>query len=124
MDIARTDGLDERLIRLEVENSQIRRRMNRLKAVVGALALALLIPMAMGAFQQVPDQVVARRFFVLDPQTNKVRIALMVNNNGSAVIDVNDIEGKRHIQLQSGFGGEGSGLFIMDPNGQVIKTVP
>ena len=96
-----------------------------MKVVVSALSLALLVPMAMGAYQgqQIPNVVEARSFVVVDPQTNKARVSIGANNQ-VAGIEINDQQGNRHVQLQAYWNGQNDGMFIWNANGQLISHVP
>src|SRR4051794_20292275 len=84
-------SVEERLSRLEKENRRLK--------VGGIAMLAGFVVIVIGgaAFNQIPDEIVARRFVVVGPQ-NQPRIVLKVNPGGvTGGIDI--MEPQRGIRI-------------------------
>ncbi|MDR3619145.1 MAG: hypothetical protein P4L85_07330 [Paludisphaera borealis] len=106
---------DERIGQLEAELARLRRETLRIKRLGAAALLGVSVIAGMGAtYMQVQDVVAARKFVVVDPNTNKERITLGFNNTGAASIWLNDEDGSTHLFLAAARNGEASGIEFFD----------
>ena len=107
----------DRIGQLERELGRLRLEARWSKRLGAAVLLGIVSVAGIGgaaAFLQVPDVVVARRFVMVDPVTNKERIILGFNSAGSACISLNDEDGGTHVFLSAARNGEESDVQIFD----------
>ena len=106
---------DERIRQLEAELIRLRRETQSIRRFGAAALLGIAAIAVMGAsFMQVQDVIAARKFVVVDPNTNKERIALGFNNTGAASIWLNDEDGGTHLFLSAARNGEESDIQFFD----------
>jgi hypothetical protein len=117
METTHLDQLAERLTRLEDENRRMRRTVARLKMAAVTLAVVILLPIGMGAFQD-PPQITARSLRIVDPQTGRNRVTLGANpDNGFSFVLLEDQQGNDHIQIASDWRGGSDWITVFDANG-------
>jgi hypothetical protein len=117
METTHHDKLAERLTRLEDENRRMRRTVARLKVVAVALAVVILLPIGMGAFQG-PPQITASGLRIVDQQTGRNRVTIGANpDNGFSFVLLEDQAGNDHIQIASDWRGGSDWITVFDGNG-------
>ena len=117
METTYRDQVAERLARLEDENRRMRRTVARLKVAAVALAVVILLPMGMGAFQA-PQVVTASGLRIVDPQTGRNRVTIGANpDNGFSFVLLEDQQGNDHIQIASDWKGLSDWITVFDVNG-------
>jgi hypothetical protein len=116
MNEQRSDSQAVRVEQLEAEIRRLRSETRKIKrfGLTALLGIVSIAGLCGAAAMQIPPVIAARSFVVLDPLTNKERIRLGINNQGSAGIWLNDEDGGTHIFLDAGRNGENSAMQIFD----------
>ncbi|HXW84742.1 MAG TPA: hypothetical protein VEJ86_10085 [Candidatus Binataceae bacterium] len=117
-----TDELIERISRLELQQSRLRRSNRNWRSMTGALMLLCGALFTMGqASSSVPDTVEAQQFLVRD-SSGKLRGAMGVTADGSVGINLEDPSG--HTRLTLDLNADGSpGVDLSDANGKMRLTM-
>ncbi len=114
------EKLLERVVRLEHEQTELRRANRRLRLLTGALMLSMGALVVMG--QAVPERTVEAQQFVLRSRDGTVRGSIGITDNGAVGINLNDSKGQTRIDLDIASNGS-PGLDLYDPNGKLRATL-
>src|SRR5579885_3602345 len=114
------EKLLERVVRLEHEQTELRRANRRLRLLTGALMLSMGALVVMG--QAVPERTVEAQQFVLRSRDGTVRGSIGITDNGAVGINLNDSKGQKRIDLDIASNGS-PGLDLYDPNGKLRSSL-
>jgi hypothetical protein len=115
-----TDGLLERIERLEAQHARLKSANHRLYGVTAGLLLALGALTVMG--QATPAKSIEAEQFVLRSSDGQVRGTMGVGDGGAVGINLNDSKGQPRIEMDVAANGS-PGVDLYDPEGKLRATL-